>query len=232
LCDGARGSTSPLEAGVVHVNDMRHSWRANIRSPFHVVNFCIPQSAFDEITEGVGSAPIEELHCPMGLARVDNVLKNFALALLPALAKPDQANRLFADFTVRAVTAYLAKAYGAVPFRPRYRRGGLAPWHEKRAKEMLRANLSGDLSLSDLASACRISVGHFSRAFKETVGCAPHQWLLHQRVERAKELILNTDEPLCAIALEAGFVDQSHFTRVFSQRVKASPAAWRRCQAR
>jgi transcriptional regulator GlxA family with amidase domain len=51
---------------------------------------------------------------------------------------------------------------------------------------------------------------------------------VHQRVELAKHLILNTDEPLCQIALAAGFVDQSHFTRVFSQRVRVSPAAWRR----
>jgi AraC family transcriptional regulator len=221
-----------FEAGMLHVNDMRHAWRADIRSPFQVVNFCVPQSAFDEITSEAGSAPIAELHCPMSFARVDAVLKNLAMALLPALAKPDQTNRLFTDLAARAVTAHLAKTYGAIQLRPIYGRGGLAPWQERRAKEMLRANLSGDLDLPQLASACRLSAGHFSRAFKETVGCPPHQWLLHERVERAKQLILNTDEPLCQIALDTGFADQSHFTRVFSQRVQASPAAWRRYQGR
>jgi AraC family transcriptional regulator len=231
-CDDELELSSALEVGALHVNDMRNAWRADIRSPFHVVNFCVPQSALDEITSEEGNPAIAELHCPIGLARVDTVLKNFAMALLPALATPDQTNKLFADHAARAVTAHLAKTYGAIQFRPRYDRGGLAPWQERRAKEMLRENLSGDLSLSQLASACRLSAGHFSRAFKQTVGYPPHQWLLHQRVERAKQLILNTDDPLCAIALDTGFADQSHFTRVFSQHVKASPAAWRRDQGR
>jgi len=231
-CDGEQEKPGAIEAGAMHINDMRQAWRADITSPFDVVNFCVPQSAFDEITSEEGSAPISELHCPISLARADIVLKNFAQGLLPALAKPDHVNRLFADHAARAVTAHLAKTYGAIPFRAKYGRGGLAPWQERRAKEMLRADLSGDLGLPDLANACRLSAGHFSRAFKRTVGCPPHQWMLHQRVERAKVLMLNTDEPLCSVALDTGFADQSHFTRVFSQHVKASPAAWRRDQGR
>ena len=156
--DDEQETAGALEAGAMHVNDMRYAWRADIRSPFDVVNFCVPQSAFDEITSEEGSAPISELHCPIDLARVDIVLKNFAQALLPALAKPDQANRLFADHAARAVTAHLAKTYGAIQLRPKYGRGGLAPWQERRAKEMLRANLSGDLGLPELASACTPAV--------------------------------------------------------------------------
>ena len=63
--DDEHESSRVLEAGVLHINDMRSAWRADIRSPFHVVNFCVPQSAFDEITSEEGGAPIAELHCPM-----------------------------------------------------------------------------------------------------------------------------------------------------------------------
>ena len=54
-------------------------------------------------------------------------------------------------------------------------RGGLAPWQERRAKEILSANLDGDVPLKDVARECRLSVSHFSRAFRRTVGVAPHQ---------------------------------------------------------
>ena len=231
-CDARHHSSCALEPGSVHINDMRHSWQADIRSSFHVVNFCVPQSALDAITEE-GEAPrVEELRCPISDRHVDTVLKNFALALLPALANPHQANRLFADHTLRAVAAHLTRTYGSSQPRLSVGRGGLASWQERRAKEMLLSNLSGEISLSELASACRVSSSHFSQAFKKTVGCAPHQWLLQKRVECAKQLMLNTRVPLTEIALLTGFADQSHLTRVFSRRVKASPAAWRRAQGR
>jgi AraC-like DNA-binding protein len=148
------------------------------------------------------------------------------------LACPDQTNRLFVDHVSRTVTTHLARTYGSLRLRTTPGRGGLAPWQVRRAKDLLCANLSENLALAELAGACRLSASRFSQAFRQTVGCPPHQWLMTQRIERAKELILNTDQSLSDIALAMGFADQSHFTRVFSQRVKASPAAWRRAQER
>jgi AraC-like DNA-binding protein len=231
-CDGTRQNVIPISAGAIHINDMRHSWSADVRSGFEVVNFYIPQSALDCISDDLGAARIDDLHCPMSEAKVDDVFKHLALALLPALMVPDQANKLFVDHAWRAVTAYLARCYGSLRSPPVSARGGLAPWQERRAKEMLLADLSGSLTLPDLARACHLSCSHFSQAFRISVGCPPHQWLLLKRVERAKHLMLNTSQSLSDIALETGFSDQSHFTRVFSQRVSASPAAWRRAQER
>lgn len=224
--------SSPMTLGSVQIADMRHQWRADIQSAFDVVNFSIPQSTFDEFAEDDGAHRIDELRCAMDNPRPDLVLANLARALLPALETPRQANTLFADYAARAVGAHLVQAYGNGPIRARYGKGGLTPWQEKRAKDMLHANLAGQVTLADLAGACRLSCSQFSQAFRRSVGYPPHQWLLVQRVERAKDLLLNSDLPLSQIALDAGFCDQSHFTRVFVQRVKASPAAWRRAQTR
>jgi AraC family transcriptional regulator len=225
-------SSRVITAGTVHISDMRHEWRADIRSPFHVVNFCIPQGALDEIADEEEVSHVEELNCPINSPHFDTVFKNLTLALLPALVRPEQTNRLFADYAARAVIIHLAKSYGSLRAQGQCGNGGLAPWQERRAKELLMADLSGDLSLPNLARVCRLSTSHFSHAFRQTVGCPPHQWLLAQRVERAKQLMLNTGQPLSEIALTTGFADQSHFTRVFTQRVKASPAAWGHAQER
>ena len=121
-------------------------------------------------------------------------------------------------------------AASQIPLKPKS--GGLAPWQTRRALQLMSSDLSGRVGLRAAASACRISVGHFSYAFKQTVGSSPHQWLLARRIERATYLLLNTNQPLIEIALATGFADQSHFTRVFSRRMGASPAAWKRAQSR
>jgi transcriptional regulator GlxA family with amidase domain len=89
-------------------------------------------------------------------------------------------------------------------------------------------DLSGEVPLAQLARECGLSASHFTRAFRQSVGMAPHQWLLAQRVERAKERLLHSDAPLATIAVDCGFADQSHFTRVFTKQMTASPGQWRR----
>ncbi len=229
--DGKHIPSQPLAAGAMHIHDMRDSWLVDLQSAFDVVNFYIPQAAFDELTDEQDLPRAGELRCAMQAGKKDQVLSSMAMAFLPALARPDQANELFVDYGWRALAAHVLRAHSSSE-PPPHRRGGLAPWQERRAKEMLLEQLCGNVTLRELAAACRLSSSHFSQAFRQTVGSPPHRWLVVQRVERSKATMLNTDLSLSEVALDAGFADQSHFTRVFSRIVGASPAAWRRSQER
>jgi AraC-like DNA-binding protein len=106
--------------------------------------------------------------------------------------------------------------------------GGLAPLQERRAKELLAANLSGELPLAVLARECGLSASQFSRAFRRSVGMPPHRWMVQQRIERAKALLREQRATLTEVALACGFSDQSHFTRAFTAWTGASPGRWRR----
>jgi AraC family transcriptional regulator len=78
----------------------------------------------------------------------------------------------------------------------------------------------------------RIVDESFSRAFKQSTGIPPHQWLLDRRVETAKDLLRRSCLSLTDIALTCGFSDQSHFTRVFVRACGVSPGVWRRGKSR
>ena len=107
-------------------------------------------------------------------------------------------------------------------------RGGLAPWQLRRAQESLLADLAGASDLPAVAARCGLSCGHFSRAFRRTVGLSPHAWRMRQRVLHAKDLMRLRGIALAEIALACGFSDQSHFCRAFARETGISPGAWRR----
>jgi AraC family transcriptional regulator len=113
---------------------------------------------------------------------------------------------------------------------PRSVRGGLARWQVVRLREYIDDHLGDPVAATDLASLVRLSASHFFRAFKESFGEAPLAYLARRRMDRAKQMMLETSEPLSQIALACGLCDQSHFTRVFRRVVGMSPNAWRREQ--
>lgn len=90
----------------------------------------------------------------------------------------------------------------------------------------MKANL--DVSLAELARECRISSAHFGRAFRNTTGVSPHQWLISCRIDLAEQMLRDPDIPLVEVALACGFGNQSHFSIAFKARNGSSPGRWRR----
>jgi AraC-like DNA-binding protein len=82
--------------------------------------------------------------------------------------------------------------------------------------------------LETLAKQVLLSVSHFCRAFKESFGDTPHAFIIGLRLERAKKLMLATEEPLSHIAIACGLADQAHLSKLFRLRLGETPNAWRR----
>jgi AraC family transcriptional regulator len=116
-----------------------------------------------------------------------------------------------------------------VPIAHRVLCGGLATWQVNRVRAYIEENLEAPLRTSDLAATTRLSVGHFSRAFRMSFGRPPHAYVMIRRTEKAKHLMLLDDPiPLAEIALRCGMSDQAHLSRLFRKIVGDSPAIWRR----
>ena len=111
---------------------------------------------------------------------------------------------------------------------PDYSVGGLAPRALQRVREYVEEHLSENIELETLADIAGLSKWHFARAFKESVGTPPHFYLVQRRLERAQQLLAETDLPLAQIALKIGFSDQSHFSRRFRTVLGLTPRSFRR----
>ena len=110
----------------------------------------------------------------------------------------------------------------------RVRIGGLSPRTLQRVRDYIETRLSQRLDIADLAKLTGLSGCHFSRAFKQSIGIPPHRFLLTRRVNAAAALIKSTDRAISDIALDVGFSDQSHFSRVFVRMMGDTPCAFRR----
>jgi AraC-like DNA-binding protein len=104
---------------------------------------------------------------------------------------------------------------------------------EDRNRRMLRARDTMDrafarpLDVPALARVAHVSPAHFSRQFRATFGETPHRYLQRRRVERAMELLRETDRPVTVICLDVGFTSLGTFSRTFRAIVGESPSVYR-----
>jgi AraC family transcriptional regulator len=104
---------------------------------------------------------------------------------------------------------------------------GLPRYKLRQAIQFIRDNLDRNIGFHDIAAHLNMSPYHFSRMFKRSAGDSPHRYVVRCRVERAKELLVQTSWPITDVAFDVGYRSQSHFTTCFSRLVGVSPAAFR-----
>jgi AraC-like DNA-binding protein len=228
--DGKSIPPKDFDAGAVAIFDLRMNLATDLRDPFHAINLYLPHKALVAMGDD-GDIPrhLRELRHTPGAAVRDPVTRDLLLAMRPALAaRPEETPELFVDHIALALSIHVAHRYGDVAALPQQWGGGLAPWQERRAKELLDVHTGGGVTLDILARSCGLSVRHFTRAFRQSTGMAPYQWLQYRRMEKAKQLLEASSAPLSTIALDCGFADQSHFTRTFARLVGVTPRIWRR----
>jgi AraC family transcriptional regulator len=207
--------------------DLRQNTKCELTGPVDLLQYYVPCQALVDLASEYTNSPVQapSFEC----ARPDPVLSMLSALLLRAAVHEERTDRgLFVEQFTFSVLTYFAERYGGLRARDPVVKNGLAPWQERRSKEMLRASIGSDLSIATVAAVCRLTPNHFGRCFKRSTGDTPYQYLTRLRLEEAKRLMLTAQRSLAEIALACGFGDQSHFTRIFSRNVGTSPAAWRR----
>jgi AraC family transcriptional regulator len=226
---GGRPMTwDPVSAGGIHFYNLESGIQANIRDPLDFIYIYLPRGLMNDFSDGHDLPRMQGCSLGSGAGVTDPVIARLAISLLPALERPREVNQLFVDDAALALQVHFARRYGGIGKADAFFRGGLTPWQERRVKETMNEHGYGAPTVAQLAAECQLSRSQFFRAFRRSTGKTPHRWLLLNRLEKSKDLLLKSNLTIAEIARACGFVDQSHLTRAFSGNVGMSPGAWRR----
>jgi AraC family transcriptional regulator len=137
------------------------------------------------------------------------------------------SGRLFLDSVEQAMAVTLVRGHAARHRPVQMYRGGLGSARLRRIKELVHARMEDDLSLDEMAQSVGLSTAHFARMFRRSTGESPHQFVLRQRVERAKAMLRAPDARVLDVAVACGFKTQQHFAQVFRDVWGVSPTEYR-----
>lgn len=226
--DGKALDAKPLSNGAVTLFDLRKVWTGVRFTPIHYVCFYVPKPALERVAEVEGVRFGDALPNDYCGGNDDPTIAGLTRTLLPAFARPEEANHLFVDHIAAATVAHVLRRYGGLAVERDQPKAALAASGRQRAEELIDSQLDGDVSIMALANECGMAATEFVAAFRQSTGLAPHRWLLRRRVERAMELIKSSHLSIEEVAKVVGFANAAHLTRVFREFVSLTPAAWRK----
>lgn len=221
-----RWTTHDFGQDSVYIRDFADDYKADLQRGFDFVLIELSRAFIANACYERNGSNVPRLATLAG--RNDPTLGHFAQILSLTLDRKSEASPLFVEQLGIAVGTHLLDQYGDTACSSFSKTRRLSSLQETRAKDMLLARSQGNVSIEEIANACNLSRSYFIRAFRETTHRTPHQWLLERRIDRARDLLKNSDYSLSQIAIACGFSDQSHFTRTFSQLVGTPPGTWRR----
>src|SRR5579872_4945485 len=229
LPDSDRSQAKPILPGQIHLGDGQPLWcRFDGESSFFA--FAMDESFVTDIwASAFGDARAGELRMAVGVE--DEKIKRLCALAQHELDHGNVGERIFIEGLAVALAIYLRRSYGSSPLHPHAHKGGLAPAQLRRVLEYITAHLDDELGLSDLAAITGLSLHHFGRAFKTTMGSPPHRYVIEQRIARACELLHGNEKTISEIAYATGFSSHSHLTANFHRLKGVTPSQYRHSAA-
>lgn len=202
-------------------------WRSLSVEPMQTLHIHLDSELFAHTAEEVGNRDPAHLRLYGRAGFQDPLLEQIGLALWRELEQPTATGKLYAQTAAQMLAVHLLCYYTTPAQQIKEPAQGLTPGQVGQVTDFVQAHLDQDLSLTALAGQVGFSSYYFARLFRRTTGESPHQFVLRQRIERAKELLGEADLSLASIALASGFAHQSHLTRAFKRSFGLTPAAYR-----
>ncbi|PRD42600.1 AraC family transcriptional regulator [Phyllobacterium phragmitis] len=202
-------------------------WQAAPDLPFEVMHLYLGFELVSRAALSLGLNP-SRLRMRDVSGAQDALINGILIGLADELqASYQQASPVFVKGLVESLTIHLLRHYTDIDRATVRKPAQLPAWKLRKALEHMDAQLIEPFGLDQLADLCGMSRFHFSRAFHNTMGQSPSRWFILRRVERAKELLCQTDMQIIEVAMGVGYDSPSHFAKVFRTETGLSPTQYR-----
>jgi len=219
-----------LRRGSAWFSPAGESVSLRINSNFSYVRMSIDPLYFDRLVSPEPDGTSIELRRTFGIAK--SQIGHILGALIAESDAGNPGGLAFVEALAAGLSHQVAFHAGARRVRTKVVRGGLSAAARRRTLEYIDAHLDASITVDVLAREAGLSPAHFARAFKETIGRAPHSYLLTLRLDHARRMLDSCDMTLSEVAQRAGFADQAHFTRLFKREFGVTPGAVMRTRCR
>jgi AraC family transcriptional regulator len=223
---GRSVAAGTFRPGVVIIIPEGSSSRWDIPKPVDVIQLYLPHTTLKRVADEADTTASTDLL--ERTAHPDPVTSRLLLSAADVIEGNEALDALFRQQLTDLLATRLLAAHTGSPTTIQPTRGGLAPKTLLRAIERLRSDSDADVSLAALASEAGLSRFHFCRAFKESTGLTPHAWLRQHRLERAMNMLRDTDASIVSISAELGYASQTAFAAAFRKLAGETPSDWRR----
>jgi AraC family transcriptional regulator len=180
-----------------------------------------PQAIGNEL--GPGTDPQLAFHFSVRDAQISSLVH----ALREELRSDCARGRSYITQLCSTLIRYVVTTYSMNSQAKRKSPGGLPPNRLRFVLDHIHTNIPNRLFSRDLAKLVQMSPQHFGNLFRQSTGFSPYEYVIHERIERGKRLLVETAMPLMEIALELGFAHHSHFGDTFKHVTGMSPKQYR-----
>ena len=216
-----QGDVALIPANVIH----QKRWRRDCSFTLLMLDPAYVAQLAAEALDGVGHVSLKETRLEVlpQFAQSDPLLYQIGVALKSELETEHPSTPLYIDSLITALTAHLIRHYSTTSLKTPASIPGLSPYQLERAIAYINTDLTQELNLAKLAAVVGVSKFYFCWLFKQSMGTTPHQYVLQQRVERAKQLLKQHQASIADVALQCGFTNQSHLNRHFKRLTGITP---------
>lgn len=218
--------TGTARPGVMTIVPAGSTSRWDIPEPLNCIQLYLPHATLQRVAQEAEIAAPGELM--ERTAHPDAVTSRLLVSAADVLEGHEALDNLFRQQLTDLLATRLLAAHTGKPPAYQPALGGLSPTVLRRAIERLRSDADADVSLAALASDSGLSRFHFCRAFKESTGLSPHNWLRQYRLEQAMKMLRDPHNSIAMVAAELGYASQTAFAAAFRKLTGESPSDWRR----